>query len=277
MIEKIFDVEHIIDKDRLVLIEQAKLLDLDWFHATAVCELLRLDRPIRNAARSALRYLQRGHLLHESMPELAYFCLLTAEEEAATALFHALKQRKYQGAERLDVRDHRHKSAVWPFLQSVGSALSLIEPHFAPKLEFQEDEVTLRQVLKSRVTIRLPDGEEKWAYPEPPLNFDLRLNGEPHPFEREMGELSASANVKNIQRLITHRSNERNRTIYAAQTGIPHVTIPMADLRARQGIVFMEFFVLLLVAQVVEHQPFVQHSLDVFLDVLDQLRLRTKD
>lgn len=66
-------------------------LQLDWFHQTAVAELFRLPTSARSAARSALRYMHRAKLLADTMPELSWFCVLPAEEEAAKALFRTMQ------------------------------------------------------------------------------------------------------------------------------------------------------------------------------------------
>jgi hypothetical protein len=269
MIEKIFDVKHIIEKDRLVLMEQAELLNWDWFHATAVCELLRLDRPIRNAARSALRYLQRAQLLRESMPELALFCLITAEEEAATTLFHSLSERGYRDADRLKRHNHRHKAALWPFLRSVGRAINP-KKHFNPKLVFRFEETTQRHMLETCITLRLQHGDEQLVYPQPPLNFNLTLNGQPYPLEKQMSALAGEENIKSIRLLIEDRTNLRNLALYASPAGIPHAKNLGQDFSERQRIVFDLFFVSLLIAQAREHQSFVEHSLKAFVNLLDQ-------
>jgi len=75
------------------------------------------------AALSAVRHLDRAWRLKKKDPEMAAFRAITSEEESATALFHALKRRKYVGAEKLGPRDHVQKNAVAPFLDAVGAAL----------------------------------------------------------------------------------------------------------------------------------------------------------
>jgi len=50
---------------------------------------------------------------------MAAFRVITAEEEVATAIFHALVRRKYVGANQIDPRNHVHKAAVAPFFEAV--------------------------------------------------------------------------------------------------------------------------------------------------------------
>ncbi|PLU07434.1 hypothetical protein BMJ29_02810 [Sinorhizobium medicae] len=55
---------------------------------------------------------------------MSFFRAITAEEEAATALILALKQRRYPGSEKLNPWEHLHKAAVSPFLDAVGNVLA---------------------------------------------------------------------------------------------------------------------------------------------------------
>ncbi len=59
--------------------------------------------------------------------EMAAFRAITAEEEAASALFHSLKRRRYAGAARLSPRNHVHKNAVAPFCTAVSRVLAATE------------------------------------------------------------------------------------------------------------------------------------------------------
>lgn len=49
-------------------------------------------------------------------PEMSVFRSITAEEEAATAIFLSLKEKKYENAEKLKFQDHSYKQALEPFI-----------------------------------------------------------------------------------------------------------------------------------------------------------------
>ena len=64
------------------------------------------------SAKSCRRHIERAWMLKESMPEVAVFLAITAEEEAATALFHAFQKKRYKNIGRINKRNHMHKAGV---------------------------------------------------------------------------------------------------------------------------------------------------------------------
>ena len=101
-------------------------MQLSEFEGRAIEHVLRSHAPGKHAARSALRHLERAWSLKDSMPEVAVFLGITAEEESAAALFLSLKRRKYEGAGALSCRSHVQKTALHPFLLAAGKLLSQI-------------------------------------------------------------------------------------------------------------------------------------------------------
>src|SRR5919205_2516033 len=86
----------------------------------AVQELIQ-DRPSPgcHAANNALRHISKAWDIRNIDQEMAVFRSFCAEEEAAAAIFHALKRLRYLGTEKLDPRNHVQKVAVMPFLWMV--------------------------------------------------------------------------------------------------------------------------------------------------------------
>jgi len=107
------------------------------------------------------------------MPELAYFCAITAEEESATAIFHSLNRRKYKGASFLKPRNHVHKTALHPFLYAIKEHFSQIVELLNVKLEFNLDLSPNKKEL-FRLRLELKD-IDKWLYPMPPLDFSFKM------------------------------------------------------------------------------------------------------
>jgi hypothetical protein len=97
----------------------------------AVQELIK-ERPSpgRHAAFNALRHISKAWDLRNLDREMAVFRSFCAEEEAATAIFHALRRLRYPGAERLKHRDHVQKAAVMPFLWMVPTLSNPIRGKF---------------------------------------------------------------------------------------------------------------------------------------------------
>jgi hypothetical protein len=232
--------------------------------------LLKASAPGKHACCSAKRHLERAWILATSMPELAIFSGITAEEESATALFHVLKKRGYQGADRLDVRSHVHKIALHPFLSTVGKLVSPGIAFLNPKFVFDtEHSPKGKELLRLRLDVPNPTEDIRWGYPLPPLNFTVTVGGVISDFESELASLASENNAKSIFEFVKSLANVRNQALYASQNGIPHVendVIPF--LIDRKSVVFSHFIAFLLIDPYRERQPFVQHALTAFLQML---------
>jgi hypothetical protein len=116
---------------------------------------------------------------------MAVFRSFCAEEEAATAIFHALKRLHYPSADKLDPRNHVQKVAVMPFLWMVNKAFTVVyEQGFQPAVTIGEEGGHKRITL----SIQIP-GSPHRVYPMPPLHFSLSEGNVPYRFEREFKAL----------------------------------------------------------------------------------------
>lgn len=223
--------------------------------------------PGKHAGRSAIFHLGRAWQIRASDPEMAAFRALSAEEEASTAIIHALKRKQYVGARRLSVRNHGHKNAVALLVRILPSAIP-------------------REVGKIELTIRFPESHERspvvwllfpgkfnpqklWVAPTPPLNFSWTLNGEQHDFSEELALFAAAMKVDRLLDFVRERANERNRILYAGPEGIP--VMDPASTEAMLVETRNQVFDLLLVYLLIEKHPlqlFVQQCLDVFIDAI---------
>lgn len=98
-------------------------------------------------AQNSLTGFERARALLDIDREMAGFRAITAEEEAATALFRSLQLRGYEGANRIRLKDHFTKSALGPFIRAVQHSLS------------SGGNLTLRltlEVAAPKLTVRLP-------------------------------------------------------------------------------------------------------------------------
>lgn len=73
----------------------------------------------RNCARSAIRHIEMAWTIKDIDPEMAVFRAITAEEEAATAIFLALKEQRYESANKIKYKKHPYKLALEPFIRSI--------------------------------------------------------------------------------------------------------------------------------------------------------------
>lgn len=248
-------------------------LQLNEFERKVVSHILESSPPGKHAARSALRHLERAWRLVEEMPELAIFCGLTAEEEAATAVFHALKQRNYAGAEILSVRRHLHKTALHPFLVAVGKLFTDVKNRYDPKLEFNNQVLPAGlERLLLKLTVIDEAGGKKWAYPLPPLEFTVKVDEALHTFMPELAQLASEKGAASAFAYVKNLSNRRNQVLYAAPGGIPHVEpTPESFLIYRKSAVFCHLIAFLLIEPYSEQQSFVQQGLNAFLEMIRRM------
>lgn len=236
--------------------------------------LERVPAPARHAARNAVHNLGLAEKLTDLDLNMAAFRAITAEEEAATALFHSLKRRKYRNADRLRVRDHRHKNAVAPFLSGIRAALGRAEQlgtvivNLAIPTRDQPDKQPWIEIWTPQVPIG------KRLTPVPPLGFNMSVDEELHDFREEFRKIANGRGVDSIEGYVRERANRRNRLLYASGEGIPRVDTLNNFLDGQRRRVFQILTALMFVDSYAEHQLFVQQCLDAFLSVAVGLQQR---
>jgi len=225
--------------------------------------------PERHSARTAIHHLRRAWRIKDIDREMAFFRSLTAEEEAASAVFRSMKRLKYKGAELLNHRSHVHKNALVPFAHAVGKVLQLTVTHgMDPKLVIKETGPEAGK-LQVRLTITLPNGEKKYAWPIPPLHYGISLNDQPHHFTAQLQELASEGKARDALAYVKRMANRRNQVLYAHPTGIPVAQDPVdAFLQKRRQNMFMLLTIYLFIDQYEEHQMFVQQAIDALLALL---------
>lgn len=247
-------------------------MHLNEFERHVVDHLLKASAPGKHACRSAIRHLERAWILSTSMPELAFFSGITAEEESATALFHVLKKRRYLGANKLNVKNHIHKMALHPLLAALGKLITQHSDTMSPQFVFDTDDSSNgKERLQLAINIPNQEGRIVRAYSFPPLNLTIHNDNVPHDFANELENLASENGSKQIFELIKERANLRNQVLYAGPKGIPQIkedAVPfLVDCK---DIVFSHFIAFLLIDPHREHQKFVQQSLNAFLRILNR-------
>ena len=227
--------------------------------------------PGKWAAINAVRHLNRAWKLRHIDDEMALFRSITAQEEAASAIFLSLKRLRYPNAGKLNHRNHVDKNALFPFLNAVSLVFARQREHL-PKTK-----ITFNTQSPPRLRISIQVPQIGWVQPEPPLHFSLR--GGPKErrqqlftFREEMKETLRAPNDGQIEKALKKQANERNRALYSSSEGIPGVTGDITEaleLYQQQTLIMVRLF--LLVDAYPEHQLFVQQGLDAFLRVLRRL------
>lgn len=237
----------------------------------------KLSGPAKWRAFNAVRHLNLAWGLLAIDREMAIFRAITAEEEAATAIFVALRRRKYDGADKLKPRDHVHKNAVIPFFDAITRVLAKVAvqlPRAQLFLNTDEDP----PLLTFRIRRPHPEtGEEAWAYSDPPLNFSatrIDANGarREEDFAAGVDELAAAAKVKDVMTYIRDRANVRNKVLYAGDAGYPALEGDAGkEFERYRRNVFTLLRIYLLIDQYADRQMFVQQGLTAFLRTLKAL------
>lgn len=242
-------------------------LELTEFEAKLAELIEKQPAPVRHSARMAVHHLKKAWRIKEIDPEMAYFRALTAEEEAATAVFRSMKRLKYKGAEQLKDRNHAHKNALVPFAYAVGKVLQLTVEHgFDPKLVIKEEGPEAGK-LQVRLTVHV-NGQKMHAWPVPPLHYGIALNDKPHDFSLQLNDLATEAKAQDALAYVKRMANRRNQVLYAHPTGIPVASKDEDFLAKRRQNVFMLLTIYLLIDQYDEQQMFVQQAIDALLKLL---------
>lgn len=117
------------------------------------------------------------------------------------------------------------------------------------------------------------EGEDKWVYPLPPLNFIVTTEDKKLSYKKQIDFLAEHRGAKNISEYIRNQANFRNKLLYASPEGYPtHISKVSENLQDRQVRVLALVRGYLLIQPYPEHLTFVQDSLDAFLAMLGELK-----
>lgn len=201
----------------------------------------------RNCARNAIAHLEGAWKIKDIDPEMAVFRAITAEEEAATAIFIALKEKGYKNAQKLKFKKHSYKQALEPFVTAISKFIADIArwPNFPFGKNYRlslEGEGNERRLILS---FYFKNG---LATPIPPLGFKINKNGKPYFFEKELLEITSGQNRDDIVKHIEDITNLRNSILYSRPDGIPKITSSIENhlqKRYRTVMTFLKIYALI--------------------------------
>ncbi|MBO9168420.1 hypothetical protein [Rhizobium sp. L245/93] len=249
-------------------IDRAGELPWEEKHEVAEEAINKLGGRVRHCFRNAFVHLRRSWRLHPIDSEMSLFRAITAEEEAATALLLALKQRKYPGAEKLKPWEHAHKAAASPFLDAVGNLLADtgVPP---PRLLINRGK---RPMLSLSVNVAALTGaaSPSFAVVDHPFNYVLTVGDEKsaHMFDAQLQELATSRNETSIQKLVQNEANLRNMLLYASDGGIPEVSFNDSLILKKRDRVYRLAMLTIGILQTKQHQLFATQCLRAYLAIL---------
>jgi hypothetical protein len=224
----------------------------------------------RHCARNAAHHLGRAFILKEIDPEMAVFRAITAEEEAATAIFLVLKEQGYQNADKIKFKDNAYKQALEPFLRAISKFVQAWsnEPGFPfgsgyslyLKGQGSERRLSLSFQFQGQTVTCIP-----------PLGFSIKLNDRMYFFEQELLEIASGDSRQDIIKYVKRMANRRNQVLYAQTGGIPKVIGIDGFLEMRRAVVISFLRIYALIYPYTEKAIFVQQALDCFLVLMGQI------
>ncbi|MCA1491822.1 hypothetical protein I6F11_12910 [Ensifer sp. NBAIM29] len=259
------------DSDSNGEIQRQEDLPLERHHLIVEECINKLGGKIRACLRSAYRGLRLSWTLQPIDSEMSLFRAITAEEEAASALMLALKQQRYPGAHKLNPRDHSHKSAISPFLDAVGNMLA--------GANLPPSKLTVKRGNRPAIHLSFDLGafvqhtNLRFAQPDNPFNFTLRVEGKPgvYMFEKELLEIATGGGAESIRQHVQNEANLRNRLLYATDEGYPTVVFQNEALLRRRDRVYRLCLLTIGVLQTKQHQLFAAQCLQAFLLMLGKI------
>ena len=221
----------------------------------------------KNCILNAVHHLKMAYKIKEIDPEMAVFRCITAEEEAASAIFLILKENQYDNAKKIRHMNHNYKQALNDFIISVVDFLNsqALDKHFPFKnnisLVFNHNMglAELNIYFKNRpLTVT----------PSPPLDFSITINDQPYHFENELKKLASHKSVKKLKDAISEKANFRNLLLYASSQGSTKIKEGTIEkiIDKQYDIVFKFIRIYGLVYPYKNDKPvFVQQTLNAFL------------
>lgn len=220
------------------------------------------------AARSAVLHLERACQLLETMPEVAVFLAITAQEESAVCVFHGLTKNKYENANKLKRGDHKHKIGVYPFLKFIQDVVMNdsginVRLDFAIKKHGKKTKSILRTVI--------PLNDKLGVFPDPPVNiFSVDPDGNETDYHHEIKKLASAKGIKSVFDYIKGLANIRNTVLYASPSAMPKISNAEKVVCDHAEAVVCNFVAYLLI-EPYPKQKLVQEALKAYIKVLNRI------
>lgn len=236
---------------------------------------------VKHCCENAIRHLEKAWTIREIDKEMTFFRGITAEEEAAVALFFCLKQHGYGNAGKILFKQHPYKLGLYPFLRHIGNHLSgtlFTERSPFEKFRLRMTEVSGRKAVEIVFRIKGKDIDVK---PIPPLHFSIsdHETGLLKTYDIDFKKLYVGDNYSDSLKYIKEVANQRNRLLYAKSSGKPEVKGDMEKYLVEQKMKVFLFIIIVLLIDPWEKAEgpsiFVQQTLDSYL--LLQKRIEKED
>jgi hypothetical protein len=224
----------------------------------------------KHSAKSAVAHITRAWKIRNIDPEMSLFRAITGEDESVTAMFHALKRIGYRNANKLDPQNRAHKGTVQPFISAVEEKFQPFQiGELLPQILFNTDEKPPR--LRTRITRTTPGGEKVSVYPLSSLELAVQRDGRVFDFSEELSQIVDDNTIDDVVNEIADNENLRNMLMHGSLSGVPGIeTLVERFLKNKQERIFRNLILFLLI-DFSPQQPFVQHTVNSFLELVRQV------
>jgi hypothetical protein len=225
--------------------------------------------PGRYCAMNAARHLNRAWKIKDVDFEMTALRCITAEEESAKAIFHALRASRYEGADRLRLKSHVHKLALITFMRAVNNFVA----EALEKSPIHDIKLSLEKTTRHLSLSFCVRGIEGYRLnPEPPLHFSSTVNDEHPTFRSQMDvfvKASATEAGKTLEKYLEEQAHLREKLLYAPSEGLYTYSGDIEKVHAEtRRKAFRNLTLFLLIDQHTEQQGFVQQCLNAFLEMV---------
>jgi hypothetical protein len=230
-----------------------------------------LPKIVRFRAQNALDHIDRAHRLLDTDRAIASFCAITAQEEAAAALFSALQYQSYPRSDELQIRDHNFKAALVPFLDAVQMSLSqgfqTVDVQFDPTAPKIRVSVPLYVEGVPRFRLELVD----------PLDLYATRGGRdgapdaPEDYGDQLSKLATLRGSKDIRKMVAQLARQRNSLLYASDGSLPVSRASPAVIDNRKKSVLLILGLVIGVLQTATHQGLAVRGIEVLLQIVKRI------
>lgn len=221
---------------------------------------------------NALKHLDKAWRIKDIDKEMAVFRAITAQEEAALALFLVLKEKQYKNAKRIKFKEHAYKQGLVPFIRSIGKRIN--ETALIPSFPFGgKFHLTIKGENEERKLHLYFEFKGGLIETDPPLNFKIELNGKEYHFEEEIKEVTQGESKEGVIRYIKSIANLRNELLYANTDGLPSITNGvLKELQKKRNEVMILIRIYSLIYPHKKKSLFVQQALNSYLRMMGDIK-----
>jgi len=165
-----------------------------------------------NSLRHAFVLFSKAKKFSDIDSNTAVFLSITAEEEAVSSIFLALKKLGYDASDKINHYNHIHKAAFYHFCQALAQTFHIFEKN-SPQLVLDSEAEFPRLYIK--FFIKNFDGNPLVVKPDVPFGFTIKNEVTIEYFEKKLQRYFGE-NYEKLVNWLKKEANRRNQILYAS-------------------------------------------------------------